>query len=38
MKEKETITLDDLKKTINAMESEEFIIEIPLGGDDNEEK
>ena len=30
---KDTITFDDLKEKINEMESEEFIIEVPLGGD-----
>ena len=27
------LTFDDLKEKINEMESEEFIIEVPLGGD-----
>lgn len=30
---KDTITFDDLKEKIYEMESEEFIIEVPLGGD-----
>ena len=35
MQENETITFDDLKKTIEEMGSDEFIIEVPLGGDDD---
>ena len=30
---KDKITFDDLKEKINEIESEEFIIEVPLGGD-----
>ena len=30
---KETITFEQKKEKINEMESEEFIIEVPLGGD-----
>jgi hypothetical protein len=30
-----TITFDDLRKSIEEMDGEEFIIEVPLGGEDN---
>ena len=35
MQENETITFEDLTKTIEEMGSDEIIIEVPLGGDDD---